>query len=99
MLGRSWDSEIFEILNLKKCQNSLSGNASDLWQHSYRICKKIFQNRKKSTTIDRLGGGNRPLWVFGTLGLRSEAKGAHASARCFYGTAKDMKNVMDVNKI
>ena len=36
--GRFWNSEDnFEILNLKKTlKNSLSGNASDLWQRSYR---------------------------------------------------------------
>ena len=35
--GRFWDSEEgCDILNLKKTpKNSLSGNASDLWRHSY----------------------------------------------------------------
>ena len=70
MLGRSWDSEIFEILNLKKCQNSLSGNASDLWQHSYRICKKyskIVKNPQRSTVWGVGTGhfGSLALWVSG----------------------------------
>ena len=50
----------------KNAQNSLSGNACDLWQHS---SVKSHPKCKKFTPIDRFfgrgGGANRPLWVLG----------------------------------